>query len=196
RLVEKRAPDSRSRARGCAAVPRRADDDCRCLGANPRNARRRRFIAACGLSGARGPERPHHRSLRRRRNARHRCAGDRRRAGRRRQVMRALRIFHRSARPMSHMTAEPQRLRGFEKGRFETLVDGIFAVALTLLVLDIKLPENIAYPTDAALWLRLTSLERHFVIYPISFAVIAMYWISHHIQFHFVRYIARRLIWI
>src|SRR5438105_1325766 len=94
------------------------------------------------------------------------------------------------------MNSEPQRLRGFEKGRFEALVDGIFAVALTLLVLDIKLPENIAYPTDAALWLRLTSLERHFVIYPISFAVIAMYWISHHIQFHFVRYIDRRLIWI
>src|SRR5205823_5610588 len=69
-------------------------------------------------------------------------------------------------------------------------------VALTLLVLDIKLPENIAYPTDAALWLRLISLERHFVIYPISFAVIAMYWIGHHIQFHFVRYTDRRLIWI
>ena len=47
---------------------------------------------------------------------------------------------------------------------------------------------------DAALWLRLTSLERHFVIYPISFAVIAMYWISHHIQFHFVRYTDRPLI--
>src|SRR5438105_3125213 len=94
------------------------------------------------------------------------------------------------------MTAEPQRLRGFEKSRFEALIDGIVAVALTLLVLDIKLPENIAYPTDDALWLRLISLERHFVIYPISFAVIAMYWIGHHIQFHFVRYTDRRLIWI
>ena len=29
-----------------------------------------------------------------------------------------------------------------------------------------------------------------------SFAVIAMYWIGHHIQFHFVRYTDRPLIWI
>ena len=94
------------------------------------------------------------------------------------------------------MDTEPQRLRGFEKSRFEALIDGIFAVALTLLVLDIKLPENIAYPTDDALWLRLISLERHFLIYAISFAVIAMYWIGHHIQFHFVRYTDRPLIWI
>jgi len=39
-----------------------------------------------------------------------------------------------------------------------------FAVALTLLVLDIKLPENIAYADNDALWARLLSLERHFVI--------------------------------
>ena len=35
------------------------------------------------------------------------------------------------------MDTEPQRLRGFEKGRFEALVDVIFAAAPTLLVLGI-----------------------------------------------------------
>ena len=85
------------------------------------------------------------------------------------------------------MTAEPQRLRGFEKGRFETLVDGIFAVALTLLVLDIKLPEGMTYATNEALWNRLLSLERHFAIYAISFIVIGIYWVAHHVQFHYVR---------
>ena len=29
------------------------------------------------------------------------------------------------------MGTEPQRVRGFQKGRFEVLIDGIFAVALT-----------------------------------------------------------------
>jgi uncharacterized membrane protein len=57
------------------------------------------------------------------------------------------------------MDTEPPRLRGFDKGRFETLVDGIFAVALTLLVLDIKLPENIAYPTSDALWLSINGMS-------------------------------------
>ena len=34
------------------------------------------------------------------------------------------------------MNTEPQRVRGFDKGRFETLCGGMFAVALTLLVLE------------------------------------------------------------
>jgi len=90
----------------------------------------------------------------------------------------------------------PKFVRGFEKNRLEALIDGIYAVALTLLVLDIKLPEGQAFLTNDALWERLLELERHFAIYVISFVVIAMYWISHHIQFHFVRYTDRRLIWI
>jgi len=85
---------------------------------------------------------------------------------------------------------------GLAKQRLEALVDGIFAVAMTLLVLDIKLPENVVYASDQALWARLVTLERHFLIYVISFLVIGMYWIGHHMQFHFVRLVDRRMIWI
>lgn len=91
-------------------------------------------------------------------------------------------------------TSPPQRVSGFAKNRLEALIDGIFAVALTLLVLDIKLPENVSYASNDQLWMRLLSLERHFAIYAISFIVIGMYWIGHHVQFHFVRYTDRRLI--
>ena len=96
------------------------------------------------------------------------------------------------------MEKPPQQfpLRGFEKNRIEALIDGIFAVALTLLVLDIKLPEGVTYTTNEALWNRLVGLERHFVIYAISFVVIGIYWVAHHVQFHYVRYTDRRLIWI
>src|SRR5437899_9311451 len=93
-------------------------------------------------------------------------------------------------------TASQFPLRGFEKNRIEALIDGIFAVALTLLVLDIKLPEGMTYATNEALWNRLLSLERHFAIYAISFIVIGIYWVAHHVQFHYVRYTDRRLIWI
>ena len=100
---------------------------------------------------------------------------------------------------MSSLPVEPsppKRVRGFEKNRLEALADGIFAVALTLLVLDIKLPEKAVFGSNDELWRRLIDLERHFAIYVISFVVIGMYWISHHIQFHFIRYTDRRLIWI
>jgi uncharacterized membrane protein len=91
----------------------------------------------------------------------------------------------------------PQRLfRGFEKNRLEALIDGIFSVALTLLVLDIKLPERATFATNADLWQQLLLFERHFAIYVITFIVIGIYWIGHHLQFHYVRYTDRRLIWI
>ena len=88
------------------------------------------------------------------------------------------------------------RACGLEKNRLEALIDGIFAVALTLLVLDIKLPDDVAIATNDELVTRLVGLERHFVIYVITFVVIGMYWINHHIQFHFVVRTNRTLIWI
>ncbi len=92
--------------------------------------------------------------------------------------------------------ASQPRLRGFEKNRLEALIDGVFAVVLTLLVLDLKLPENVAFATSDDLWKHLLGLERHFVIYVISFVVIGMYWINHQVQFHFVLRTDRTLIWI
>ena len=92
--------------------------------------------------------------------------------------------------------ASQPRLHGFEKNRLEALIDGVFAVVLTLLVLDLKLPENIAFASNDDLWQHLLGLERHFVIYVISFVVIAMYWINHQVQFHFVVRTDRTLIWI
>src|SRR5438445_13799201 len=93
-------------------------------------------------------------------------------------------------------TASQFPLRGFEKNRIEALIDGIFAVALTLLVLDIKLPEGMTYATNEALWTRLLSLERHFAIYALSFIVIGIYWVPPHVPFHYVRYTDGPLIWI
>jgi hypothetical protein len=49
-------------------------------------------------------------------------------------------------------------VRSFDKHRIEALIDGIFAVALTLLVLDIKLPEDVLYASNEALWQRLLGL--------------------------------------
>jgi len=87
-------------------------------------------------------------------------------------------------------------VRGLSKNRIEALIDGIFSVALTLLVLDIKLPENMTFGSNLALWQYLVALERRFAIYAISFVVIGIYWVAHHVQFHYVRYTDRRLLWI
>jgi len=86
--------------------------------------------------------------------------------------------------------------RGMGKNRIEALTDGIFAVAMTLLVLDIKSPLHLRFETNEALIEHLAVLEHSFVMYAISFVVLAMFWLGHHLQFHFVRHVDRKLLWI
>jgi uncharacterized membrane protein len=86
--------------------------------------------------------------------------------------------------------------RGMGKNRIEALTDGIFAVAMTLLVLDIKPPVHLRFETNEALVDHLSVLEHSFVMYAISFVVLAMFWLGHHLQFHFVRRVDRPLLWI
>ena len=86
--------------------------------------------------------------------------------------------------------------RGMGKNRIEALTDGIFAVAMTLLVLDIKPPVHLRFETSEALIDHLSVLEHSFVMYAISFVVLAMFWLGHHLQFHFVRHVDRQLLWI
>ena len=97
------------------------------------------------------------------------------------------------------MSLEPERpvpdRRGLAKDRIEALADGIFAVAMTLLVLDIKSPESRDFETAADLVAYLATLEHSFVMYAISFFVLAIFWIAHHMLFHFVRRVDRRLLW-
>lgn len=85
---------------------------------------------------------------------------------------------------------------GFGTNRIEALADGIVAVAMTLLVLDIKLPNELVAATDRALFDHLLSLEHTFVLYFISFTVLGMFWVGHHAHFHFTRYVDHTLLWL
>jgi uncharacterized membrane protein len=85
---------------------------------------------------------------------------------------------------------------GFETTRIEALADGIFAVAMTLLVLDVKLPDSEVYGSNQALIDRLLSLEHVYVMYLVSFIVLGMFWVGHHAHFHYIRYVDHTLLWI
>jgi uncharacterized membrane protein len=85
---------------------------------------------------------------------------------------------------------------GMSKNRIEALSDGIFAVAMTLLVLDIKMPETITYASNGDLWRRLVSLEHAIATYAISFIMLSVFWVAHHFHFHFIERTDRTLLWI
>jgi uncharacterized membrane protein len=82
------------------------------------------------------------------------------------------------------------------RNRVEALTDGVFAVAMTLLVLDIKVPE-LQSPFDISqLPGRLLALWPKFLSYTISFVILGVYWVGHHIQLSYIRRVDRPLLWI
>ena len=66
----------------------------------------------------------------------------------------------------------------FSKARLDTLSDGIFAVAMTLLILDVRLPDDF-HPNDGAELLQgLIQLWPKFLPYVLSFGVLGLRWLS------------------
>jgi TMEM175 potassium channel family protein len=72
--------------------------------------------------------------------------------------------------------------------------DAVFAIAITILVLDIRLPAGEEAHTDAELLAQLLGNWHKYLAYIISFLVIGSFWISHHQKFRFIRRYDRNLL--
>jgi uncharacterized membrane protein len=83
-----------------------------------------------------------------------------------------------------------------ESRRVETLADGVFAIAMTLLVLEVKVPELPDPVTGVAMVGALAGLLPSVAGFAVSFVILGMLWIGHHNQFHFIRRVDRPLLWI
>lgn len=90
-------------------------------------------------------------------------------------------------------TNAEEKTVGFGKNRIEALTDGIFAIAMTLLVLGIEVPQN--QPGLSATQV-LIDLIPDFFHYALAFIVVAILWVLHHEQFHHIRAIDRKMLWI
>jgi len=80
--------------------------------------------------------------------------------------------------------------------RVEALSDGVFAVALTLLVLDIKVPATELIHSEKDLLAALCTLGPKFLTYLMSFMTIGIFWMGHSVQFTFIEKGDRNLNWI
>jgi uncharacterized membrane protein len=80
--------------------------------------------------------------------------------------------------------------------RLAALSDGLFAVAMTLLVLDLKVPAAQGIATDQALLAALRDLAPRLVVYLMSFLTLGIFWLGQQTQLsHFSR-ADRHLSWI
>ncbi len=64
--------------------------------------------------------------------------------------------------------------------RLDQLSDGIFAIVLTILVFEIKVPHILGPVTNEQLWIEVASLLPLFLTYLLSFALLFTYWRAHH----------------
>jgi uncharacterized membrane protein len=80
-----------------------------------------------------------------------------------------------------------------ETNRLEAFSDGIFAVAITLLALDIALPKN-DHLNDKVLVSEILSLWPKYFAYINSFVTILLMWIAHHGIFKMIKHVSTRLI--
>lgn len=70
-----------------------------------------------------------------------------------------------------------------ETGRVEAFSDGVFAIAITLLVLDLKVPSSQAGPLGHALARQWPT----YFAFLLSFAFIGIMWVNHHRLFNHIR---------
>ena len=99
-------------------------------------------------------------------------------------------------------TAAPQRQAAEEEPReglgLERLVffsDAVFAIAITLLVLDVKIPEIPDGLEVTELPGQIRAVIPNILAYFISFMIISVFWVVHHGTFNHIRRYDRRLIW-
>ena len=80
--------------------------------------------------------------------------------------------------------------------RLAALTDGVFAIVMTLLVLEISIPEIAQSSLHAELPRRVLELWPKFLSYAISFIILGLFWYLHHVSFHHIKRSDNGLIWL
>ena len=74
------------------------------------------------------------------------------------------------------------------KGRLEAFSDGVLAIIVTIMVLELRPPEGTTLEDLFALWPKLLS-------YALSFVYVAIYWVNHHHLLQAARAVSGRVLW-
>lgn len=74
------------------------------------------------------------------------------------------------------------------KGRIEAFSDGVIAIIITIMVLELKVPHGEDFSALIPLW-------PVFLSYVLSFIYVGIYWNNHHHMFHAVRHISGAVMW-
>ncbi|HEX8030705.1 MAG TPA: TMEM175 family protein [Vicinamibacterales bacterium] len=74
------------------------------------------------------------------------------------------------------------------KGRLEAFSDGVIAIIITIMVLELKVPHGEDLAAIAPLWPK-------FLSYIVSFIIVGIYWNNHHHMMHSVQRVSGPILW-
>ena len=74
------------------------------------------------------------------------------------------------------------------KGRIEAFSDGVIAIIITIMVLELKVPHGESFADLLPLW-------PVFLSYVLSFVNVGIYWNNHHHMFHSVKHVGGWVLW-
>ncbi len=74
------------------------------------------------------------------------------------------------------------------KSRLEAFSDGVIAILITIMVLDLRVPQG-------ATWHALRPLVPVFLTYVLSFVLLGIYWNNHHVLFHAAQRVNGAVLW-
>ena len=99
----------------------------------------------------------------------------------------ALVVQLRSVRPLPEATMTARNTH-MGKGRLEAFSDGVIAILITIMVLELKVPHGPGLDALTPLW-------PVFLSYVLSFVYVGIYWNNHHHMLHAVKHISGGVLW-
>ncbi len=94
------------------------------------------------------------------------------------------------------MSTSYNRIAGQSLERLAALSDGIFAVAMTLLVLDLHTPARTLIHSEDDLWRALAAMSPQLITYLMSFLTLGIFWHGQQAQLNYFSHGDRHLSWI
>jgi len=81
------------------------------------------------------------------------------------------------------------------KNRIEAFSDGVIAIIITIMVLELRIPELSDSFSNAEIWMALAKLLPKLAAYLLSFTVVGILWLNHHILFDSLPHTTTKLVW-
>jgi uncharacterized membrane protein len=88
------------------------------------------------------------------------------------------------------------RIAGQSLGRLAALSDGVFAIAMTLIVLEIRIAAPAQVHSEHDLWLALLALGPRLLMFLVTFMTLGIFWVGQQTQLNLLVRADRNLAWI